>query len=92
MPVETPVACPSCGLAVSSTLLSCPSCRALIHADALKQLEMGRQAKKTLIVVSDGGDNISKVGFHDVMGQILVGYSASALDQAIRTAQGAKAL
>jgi len=40
-------------------------------ADALKQLEMGRQAKKTLIVVSDGGDNISKVGFHDVMGQIL---------------------
>jgi glutaredoxin len=28
----------------------------------------------------------------DIMGQILVGYSPSALDQAIRTAQGAKAL
>lgn len=26
----------------------------------LKQLEMGRQDKKTLIVISDGGDNISK--------------------------------
>jgi len=33
----------------------------------LHQLDMGRQAKKTLIVISDGGDNISKHTFRDVM-------------------------
>ena len=32
----------------------------------LKQLEMGRQDKKTLIVISDGGDNISKHSLKDV--------------------------
>ena len=37
----------------------------------LKQLDMGRQSKKTLIVVSDGGDNISKAGFKEVMSQVL---------------------
>ncbi len=36
-----------------------------------------------------GGASIPVI---DIMGQILVGYSASALDQAIRTAQAAKAL
>lgn len=33
---------------------------------ALKQLDMGRQAKKTLLVISDGGDNISTHNFKDV--------------------------
>jgi Ca-activated chloride channel family protein len=37
----------------------------------LHQLEMGRQAKKTLIVISDGGDNISKHTFKDVMDAVL---------------------
>ncbi|MDQ2947982.1 MAG: VWA domain-containing protein [Acidobacteriota bacterium] len=35
--------------------------------DGLKQLEMGRKDKKTLIVVSDGGDNISKATLKDVV-------------------------
>ncbi len=39
--------------------------------DALHILDMGRQAKKTLIVISDGGDNISKHNFHDVMDAVL---------------------
>lgn len=33
----------------------------------LKQLEMGRQDKKTLIIISDGGDNVSSANFKDVM-------------------------
>lgn len=37
----------------------------------LKQLEMGRQSKKTLIVVSDGGDNFSQHNFKDVMAAVL---------------------
>jgi VWFA-related protein len=32
---------------------------------------MGRQTKKTLIVISDGGDNISKHSFRDVMDAVL---------------------
>jgi len=39
--------------------------------DSLHILDMGRQAKKTLIVVSDGGDNISKHSFRDVMEAVL---------------------
>lgn len=35
----------------------------------LRQLDMGRRDKKTLIVVSDGGDNISTVTLHDVVKQ-----------------------
>ena len=35
--------------------------------EGLKQLEMGRKDKKTLIVVSDGGDNISKATLKDVV-------------------------
>jgi Ca-activated chloride channel family protein len=39
--------------------------------EGLKQLDMGRQSKKTLIVVSDGGDNISQHNFKDVMASVL---------------------
>jgi len=34
---------------------------------ALRQLDMGRQAKKTLVLISDGGDNISKHKLADVV-------------------------
>ncbi|HTP87613.1 MAG TPA: VWA domain-containing protein [Bryobacteraceae bacterium] len=34
---------------------------------ALHQLDMGRQAKKTLVLISDGGDNVSKHKLRDVM-------------------------
>jgi len=37
----------------------------------LNQLEMGRKDKKTLIVVSDGGDNVSTHAFSEVMQQVL---------------------
>jgi VWFA-related protein len=37
----------------------------------LNQLDMGRKDKKTLIVVSDGGDNISTHNFHEVMNRVL---------------------
>lgn len=37
----------------------------------LNQLEMGRKDKKTLIVISDGGDNISTHDFGEVMRQVL---------------------
>jgi Zn-dependent protease len=36
--IETAVVCPSCGISVAPTLVSCPSCHTLIYADALKQL------------------------------------------------------
>ena len=35
--------------------------------DSLKQLDEGRQAKKTLVLISDGGDNNSKHKLADVM-------------------------
>ena len=38
---------------------------------SLKHLDMGRRDKKTLIVISDGGDNISKHTFKDVMNSVL---------------------
>ena len=34
---------------------------------ALSQLDMGRQAKKTIVLISDGGDNVSKHKLADVM-------------------------
>jgi len=34
---------------------------------ALKQLDMGREAKKTLVLISDGGDNVSRYSLRDVM-------------------------
>jgi len=51
----------------------------------LHQLDMGRQAKKTLIVISDGGDNISKHTFRDVMDAVLASratiYTVGIFDQ-----------
>jgi len=38
---------------------------------ALHQLDMGRRDKKTLVVISDGGDNVSKHKFPDVMHDVL---------------------
>jgi Ca-activated chloride channel family protein len=35
--------------------------------DSLRQLEAGKQEKKCLIVISDGGDNASAHGFNDVL-------------------------
>jgi len=35
--------------------------------DALHQLDSGRQEKKSLIIISDGGDNASTHGFNDVL-------------------------
>ncbi len=37
----------------------------------LKQLDMGRRDKKTLIVISDGGDNVSTATFKEVMNMVL---------------------
>jgi Ca-activated chloride channel family protein len=38
---------------------------------ALHQLEMGRRDKKTLVIISDGGDNISTHKFPEVMHDVL---------------------
>jgi len=38
---------------------------------ALHQLDMGRRDKKTLVVISDGGDNISSHTLQDVMDNVL---------------------
>jgi Ca-activated chloride channel homolog len=38
---------------------------------SLRQLEFGRQAKKTLVVISDGGDNHSTHTLEDVMSDVL---------------------
>ena len=38
---------------------------------SLHQLEFGRQAKKTLVIISDGGDNISKHSKDEVMNDVL---------------------
>jgi Ca-activated chloride channel homolog len=35
--------------------------------DALRQLDSGKQEKKSLVVITDGGDNASKHGFSDVL-------------------------
>lgn len=35
--------------------------------DALHQLEAGTQEKKSLVIISDGGDNASRHGFNDVL-------------------------
>lgn len=37
----------------------------------LQQLEMGRQGRKTLMVISDGGDNVSSAKFKDVQNDVL---------------------
>ena len=38
--------------------------------DALHQLEEGKQDKKSLVVITDGGDNASKHGFSDVISAV----------------------
>jgi VWFA-related protein len=38
---------------------------------ALRQLELGRREKKTLVVISDGGDNVSRHNLQDVMHDVL---------------------
>jgi VWFA-related protein len=38
---------------------------------SLRQLEFGRQAKKALVVISDGGDNHSQHKLEDVMSEVL---------------------
>lgn len=38
--------------------------------DALHQLDMGKQTKKSLLIISDGGDNASKHNFKDVAGAV----------------------
>jgi len=38
---------------------------------SLRQLEMGRRDRKTLVVISDGGDNVSTNKFSDVMRDVL---------------------
>src|SRR5579883_211963 len=38
---------------------------------ALRQLKLGRRDKQTLVVISDGGDNISKTSFQQVMHDLL---------------------
>jgi len=40
-------------------------------AYSLGHLDMGRRDKKTLVVVSDGGDNISKHSFKEIMNTVL---------------------
>ena len=39
---------------------------------ALGQLDMGRRDKKTLVVISDGGDNLSTHTFKDIMQRVLL--------------------
>ena len=38
---------------------------------SLKQLKLGRRDKQTLVVISDGGDNVSKTTFQQVMHDLL---------------------
>jgi glutaredoxin len=56
-----------------------------IEASEAAQAEMHQKLARA----GKGGASIPVI---DIMGQILIGYSPAALDQAIRTAQGAKAL
>jgi glutaredoxin len=61
----------------------------VIHKDIEESEAAQAEMNQKLARAGRGGASIPVI---DIMGQILVGYSASALDQAIRTAQGAKAL
>ena len=58
--------------------------------DVLSQTEAAQaEMHQKLARAGKGGASIPVI---DIMGQILIGYSPAALDQAIRTAEGAKAL
>ena len=53
--------------------------------DALRQLELGKQDKKSLVVISDGGDNASSHQFKDVVNAVqttrAIFYTVGVFDQ-----------
>jgi glutaredoxin len=61
----------------------------VIHKDIEESEAAQAEMAQKLARAGRGGSSIPVI---DIMGQILVGYSPAALDQAIRTAQAAKAL
>jgi glutaredoxin len=61
----------------------------VIHKDIEESEAAQAEMSQKLARAGRSGSSIPVI---DIMGQILVGYSPAALDQAIRTAQGAKAL
>jgi len=61
----------------------------VIHKDIEEREAAQAEMHQKLARAGRGGASIPVI---DIMGQILVGYSPAALDNAIRTAQGAKAL
>jgi len=61
----------------------------VVHKDIESSEAAQAEMHQKLARAGKGGASIPVI---DVMGQILVGYSPAALDQAIRTAEGAKAL
>ena len=61
----------------------------VIHKDIEESEAAQAEMHQKLARAGRGGASIPVI---DIMGQILVGYSPAALDQAIRTAEGAKAL
>jgi len=61
----------------------------VIHKDIEESEAAQAEMHQKLARAGKGGASIPVI---DIMGQILVGYSPAALDQAIRAAQGAKAL
>lgn len=52
---------------------------------SLRQLDMGRQDRKALVVISDGGDNISQHKWpevmHDVLGSLVTIYTVGIFDE-----------
>ena len=61
----------------------------VVHKDIESSEAAQAEMRQKLARAGKGGASIPVI---DIKGQILVGYSPAALDQAIRTAQGAKAL
>ena len=61
----------------------------VVHKDIESSEAAQAEMRQKLARAGKGGASIPVI---DIMGQILVGYSPAALDQAIRTAQGAQAL
>jgi glutaredoxin len=61
----------------------------VVHKDIEESEAAQAEMHQKLARAGKGGASIPVI---DIMGQILVGYSPAALDQAIRTAEGAKAL
>jgi glutaredoxin len=61
----------------------------VVHKDIEESEAAQAEMRQKLERAGRGGASIPVI---DIMGQILIGYSPAALDQAIKTAQGAKAL